>query len=181
MSKFVALLRGINVGGKHIIRMAELRALCEELGFTSVATYVQSGNIVFDTATRKEATVSEALEEAIRNRFGFDVAVMTRTASEIAVVAERNPFLREAKSDPTRVYVSFLPSRPTAARVRGIKSPATNGERFQVIGREIYLHYPNGYGRSKLTNVFFERALGIPSTARNARTVEALHRLTNTD
>lgn len=177
MPKYVALLRGINVGGRHIVRMADLRAQCDNLGFSSVATYLQSGNVVFHTSTRSAAAVGRRLEEAIRSRFGFEVGVVIRTAKEIASAMEHNPFAREAANDPTRVHVAFLPARPEPARVRAIRAPESGADAFQVIGREIYLHYPDGAARTKLTNTLFERGLGMIATARNWRTVVALHRL----
>jgi len=177
MAKFVALLRGINVGGKCMMRMADLRALCEDRGLLNVATYLQSGNVVFSAAKKTGSALEKLLAREIQARFDMDVAVIVRTAPEVAEVIKKNPFAREAKKDPTTVHVLLLANKPTAAQVRGFVAPESGNDAFRFVGREIYLHYPNGSARSKLNNALFERALAIRATARNLRTVESLSEL----
>jgi uncharacterized protein (DUF1697 family) len=166
----VALLRGINLGGRQV-PMKELAALFEKEGrCRDVRTYIQSGNVVYRAAAADAARVAARLEAALKARFGFEVPVVTRTAGELAEVARKNPFLR-AGADPVRLHVSFLAAVPTAARVAALDPTRSPPDEFKVVGREIYLHTPQGFGNTKLTNSYFDGALGTVSTVRNWRTV----------
>ncbi len=177
MAVFVSLLRGINVSGQRKIRMADLAEAYESLGFENVATYLQSGNVVFAANTRSAAEIASSLEGQIRSCFGCDVTVLIRTARDLQRVVEGNPYSAEAAKDPRKVHVTFLARRPTRAKVRGIEAPAPGDDVFSPGSQEIYLHCPGGYGRTKLNNAFFERKLGLSATTRNWRTVEALHQM----
>ena len=174
MTVFAALLRAINVAGTGIIKMADLKALCEETGFGDVRTLLQSGNVVF-TATGTDKVVARKLADAIEKSHGFRPAIAVRTAAEIADTIERNPFKAETKADPRFVVVGFLAGPPTAGaagRVAAVTGAA--GERLKLSGRELYIHYPEGQGRSKVTNAVLERTLGVPVTVRNWNTVTKL-------
>jgi uncharacterized protein (DUF1697 family) len=175
---FAALLRGINVGGKVKVPMADLRATLASLGLEEVVTYIQSGNAVFRAPTGDEKTVARDIERAIQKAFGHDVAVLLRTHAELERVERGTPYVVDDAA-PTRVHVVFLDEAPAKAAVSGLDPNRSPGDEFAVLGREIYLSLPNGLGRSKLTIDWFERALGVRATARNWNTLRKLIELTN--
>jgi uncharacterized protein (DUF1697 family) len=165
----VALLRGINLGSVNRLAMKELAAMFDAAGCGAVQIYIQSGNVVFRAGRPLAARVPALIAAAISDRFGFECPVVTRTAAELAQVARANPFLPSA--DPDRLGVSFLADRPSQARVASLDPGRSPPDRFAVVGRDIYLHLPNGLARSKLTNAYFDSQLATISTARNWRTV----------
>jgi uncharacterized protein (DUF1697 family) len=167
MSTVIALLRGINVGGKAAIRMADLKASFEAIGFEDVATYINSGNVVF----RGSKPDAAAIEKRIAQDFGLEVSVMLRTPKELAGVEKRNPF---PKAEGKRLHVMFLSGKPTAKAIAALDPDRSPPNEFRVVGREIYLHTPTGIGRSKLTIDYFERILGVRATTRNWNTVTKL-------
>lgn len=173
MSSAVAFLRGINVGGRAKVPMADLRTVATDLGWHEVRTYLQSGNVVFARPAAGISGVAEGLEAAIKDAFGFDARVIVRTQAELASVASRNPFLSD-EADLKKLHVMFLDREPEAARITDLDPDRSPPDRFEVVGREIFLHYPNGMGRSKLTLDYFERRLGVAGTARNWNTVTKL-------
>ncbi len=162
------MLRGINVGGKKIL-MTDLRDLFTGLGYENVATYIQSGNVVFSAAT-PEAETRARLEGAIAGTLGLDVAVLVRTVEEMRAIAGSNPFLA-AGDDPASLHVTFLAESP---HVSSVDAPPGGHDEFRIAGREVYLACPDGYGRTKLNNSFWERRLKMPATTRNWRTVMTL-------
>jgi len=172
----ISLLRGVNVGGNKKIRMAELKALYASLGFGGVTTYVQSGNVVFNVESADPAALATRIEAAIAARFAFDVTVLLRTPDELRHILDNNPFLTP-DVNPSQLHVLFLARPSTNETIDALMVPATHGERWQLAGRELYIHYPNGSGRSKVTAAYFERTLGVAITARNWNTVNALHKL----
>jgi uncharacterized protein (DUF1697 family) len=174
----VALLRGINVGGRARIPMADLRAVATDLDLAAPRTHLQSGNLVFTTSPDDLSGVGERLESAIVEAFGVDVRVLIRTHDDLAAAVARNPFSVAAASDPKGVHLLFLDRAPTPEAISGLDPDRSPPDEFQVSGREIFLRYPNGSGRSKLTLDWFERRLGAVGTARNWRTVAALLELT---
>lgn len=174
MAKYASLLRAVNVGGRSL-SMARLRETYMSLGFTEVETYVQSGNVVFG-ATGTANALAAAIERAIAAELGLDVTVLVRSARDLTRIVEHNPLAR-AKADTKTLHVAFLRDRPTDAQVRAIDRRRFEPDRFEVIGREVYGQYPNGYGRTKLNNAFFERAFGTPATTRNWSTVCKLREL----
>ena len=177
MARFVSLLRGINVSGQKKIRMVDLKSAYEALGLTNVQTYVQSGNVVFDTKLRSAAKVATLLEEQIDSCFGFDVTVLIRTPADLQRIVKTNPFAKQASKEPSKVAVAFLAARPTAAMVELVKDVDAGGDEFVVNGAEVFLHCPVGFGRSKLSHALFERKFKMPVSARNWKTVMALHDL----
>jgi uncharacterized protein (DUF1697 family) len=166
----VALLRGINLGGVNRLPMKELAAMFGDAGCSAVEIYIQSGNVVFGAPAALAARVPALIAAAIASRFGHRVPVMTRTAAELAAVAAANPFLR-AGADPASLHVVFLAAAPNRAQIAALDPDRSPPDRFAVKGREVYLHCPNGFGRSKLHNDYFESRLGSISTVRNWRTV----------
>jgi len=166
----VALLRGINVGGRNRLAMADLAAAFAAEGCSEVRTYIQSGNVLFLAPAARVAAVAVAVEGAIAGRFGFRTPVVIRSAAELARVARANPFLL-AGADPATLHVAFLAGPPDAGRVAALDPRRSPPDAFAVRGREVYLHLPNGVARSRLTNAWLDAALGTISTVRNWRTV----------
>jgi len=171
---YVALLRGINVGGKAKIPMAALRDTCAAIGCEDVVTYIQSGNVVLKSKLGSEK-LRTALEDAIAAAFGFTPAVMIRTGKEMAAVAERNPY---PGADEKDLYVGFLHAPPDAATKKSLAAVDGGPEELTLQGREIYLHLPHGMGRATLP-VQMERCLRPAQvTVRNWRTVTRLVEMT---
>jgi uncharacterized protein (DUF1697 family) len=175
MSRLVALLRGINLGAARRLPMADLRASMERLGYEDVQTVLQSGNVVYrggDSAERSGQRIrAQLLEDA-----GLDVPVMVRTARQMATVVRRNP-LREHATDPKHHHVVFLERRPPKARAASLDPASFEPERFAVHGRELFVWWPDGVHRARLTLPTIERRLGVAGTARNWNTVEKLAEL----
>ncbi len=169
---WVALLRGINVGGHRKLPMADLRGLLDGLGYSDVATYIQSGNAVF-TSGDAEPAIVEAISSAILERFGFEVPVVVRSAAEVASVAATHP-LGAGEPDEAKLHVMFLSEAPRRGRVADLDAATFAPDEVSLDGRELYIHYAEGAGRSKLTTDAVERALGTSATARNWRTVGKL-------
>ena len=175
MATYVALLRAINLGSRNKVSMAALRELFAALGAEDVRTYVQSGNVVFDSS-RSATRLSKAIGDRIARDLGLQVEVLVRTAKQLKAVVDGNPFAGRGV-DAATLHVTFLSEAPTAARVRGLDPDGFAPDEFRVVGKEVYLRCPNGYGRSKLTNAYFEKQLGVAATTRNWRTVGKLAEL----
>jgi uncharacterized protein (DUF1697 family) len=169
----VALLRGINVGGRARLSMAELRSTLTDRGFADVQTYLQSGNVVLESGNRPLTALGAEIESAISETFGLGVRVILRVRKDLVAVTRAHPFL-DREADSSRIHVVFLETVPDADRVAKLEPDRSPPDQFEVIGREIYLRYPNGQGRSKLGLDYFERVLGIAGTARNWNTVSKL-------
>jgi uncharacterized protein (DUF1697 family) len=174
MATSVALLRGINVGGKNALPMRELTALFEAAGASDVQTYIQSGNVVFKAAGPDK--VAAAVEKRIADTFKLRVPIVLRTSAELAKILRANPFLAHA-DNPKALHVMFLAGKPAARAVAALDAKRSPPDAFRVIGREIYLCCPNGMARTRLTNDYFDRALATTSTVRNWRTVLTLAEL----
>jgi uncharacterized protein (DUF1697 family) len=166
MAAYAAFLRAVNVGGTGKLPMSELRTLCEGCGFEGIATYIQSGNVVF-RSRRGEAAVKKLLEQALEQHMGKAFGAMVRSAAELQKVLESNPFPSAA---PNRLLVMFLDAAPAASSVAGVVCP--DGEELALVGRELFLHFPKGLGQSKLKLPF--RDIG---TARNLNTVRKVSAL----
>lgn len=173
----IALFRGINVGGNKMIAMADLRDLLAKLGFAGAKSLLQSGNLVFRGDRRTPAQLETLLAAETEKRLGVQADVFVRTASELAEVVARNPFVEEAKRDPSHLLVMFLRDVPDATAVAALNAAIIGREAVRVIGRHAYAAYPDGIGRSKLTNAVIEKKLGTRGTARNWNTVMKLARL----
>ncbi len=180
MHRFVALLRGVNVGGKNRIPMRALRSSLEALDFQDVVTYVQSGNVVFRSPEGGEHALAARIEQRIAADLGPKVAVLLRTHDELDAVSRGNPFLAP-ETDPTRLHVVFLDRPPARDAIAALDPDRSPGDSFALAGRELYLHLPNGSGRTKLTIDWFERRLDVVATARNWRTVTKLVELSRDD
>jgi uncharacterized protein (DUF1697 family) len=169
MGRMVALLRAVNVGGRKL-PMAELRALCGELGWTEVATYIQSGNLVF-TGPGKADAIEAVLEKAIEKAFGLDVPVIVRSRAEWAEYPKANPFPKAAKDVPAKLHLLLSKRPPARDAAEAILARARAGEQVRQAGDALWIHYPQGAGTSKLTPSLIDRAIGSSATARNYNTV----------
>jgi uncharacterized protein (DUF1697 family) len=176
LKTYVALLRGINLGARNKVSMADLRALFLALESEDVKTYVQSGNVVFKSPVGSAAELSRAIEKRIDRDLGLRVTVLVRTPAQLEKLRAGNPFARNEK-DPIKLHVTFLAETPGRDRVRKLEQTEAGPDAFRVVGREIYLHCPNGYGRSKLSNAYFEKQLDVAATTRNWKTVTKLAEL----
>jgi uncharacterized protein (DUF1697 family) len=174
MPAYIAMLRGINVGGQKPVRMEQLRESCAALGFRSIETYVQSGNIVFLDEKKSPSNLSKSISEAILGDFGFRVPVLVKKAKEMGEVIKRNPFLKETGIDPSKLHVTFLPEAASKDALKSLERLPTKPDRFYVGRQEIYLYCPGGYGKTKLSNTAFEKALSMETTTRNWKTVGTL-------
>lgn len=177
MSIFVSLFRGINVGGKRIVPMKELKELYESLGFKDVVTYIQSGNVVCSSDDADMALVSQRIEESFGAKFGFHSNVIVRTAAELQAIIECNPFQDQPAQEANRQIVLFLALQPASTAQEDIRQAYSGPEELYLIGRELYIYYPNGVGRSKLTLTLLEKKLKTAGTGRNWNTVLQLHKL----
>lgn len=174
MAVVISMLRGVNLGPHKRIKMDALRALYESLGFESPQTYVQSGNVVFKTRERKIAPVAKRIEDGIQQTFGFHSDVILRTAPEMRDVIARNPFAGRKEIEPGKLLVTFLVSDPGSEAREKFLALKANPEELRINGRELYIYYPNGMGRSKLSHALIERTLKIPGTGRNWNSVKNL-------
>lgn len=170
LTRMVALLRGINVGGQRKVPMAALRTLAAGAGFAGVETYIQSGNLTF-TASASTAEVEAELERAMKRRFGFAVDVIARTASEWAGYIASNPFPDAAEERPQHLLLSLSKRTPNDNAATRLRARATLGERIELRGDALWLDYAGGVGRSKLTPAVLDKAVGSAVTARNWTTV----------
>jgi|SRR5215813_758027 len=167
----IALLRGVNVGGKAMVAMAELRELFAELGFADARTLLQSGNVVFEApSAQTPAALEQKLEAAAAKRFDRPIDFFVRSAKDWAGVIAKNPFPAEAQRDPAHLVLMALKAAPSAAAVKALKAAIKGRETVNAAGRHAYIVYPDGIGRSKLTNALIERTLGTRGTGRNWNT-----------
>ena len=176
--QYVALLRGVNVGGKNKLPMAELRNIFTAAGCAAVQTYIQSGNVVFEATPSLAEGVAEIVKLAIRQRFGYETAVVVRSSEELRQVVASNPF--DTSGDPQFLQVAFLEDTPSAEAVSRLDPERSPPDAFAVRGHNIYLHFPNGVARSRLTNEYLAAQLQTASTMRNWRTVLTLLEMVNT-
>ncbi len=169
---FVALFSGINVGGNRIVKMAELKSFFESLGFTDIATYVQSGNVVFRAKKGDAASLTRELETAFEKKWGFKSRIMVRDAGWFERLVKANPY-PEVAEEPTKLHAYALEREPTAEETKRLADKCSGPERFEIKGDVLYLHAPDGLGKSVFANLI-PRTLKVPGTARNWRSVLAL-------
>ena len=169
----IALLRGINVGGKNRLPMKDLASIFREVGCTDVRTYIQSGNVIYRAAPSIAVRLADLISDAIAERFEIRIPVVVRTAHELERVVEGNPFL-QATSSTRALHVGFLLDRPDSEAVQALDPDRSPPDEFAVVGSEVYLRCPNGIGRSKLTSQYFDSRLRTTITVRNWRTVVTL-------
>lgn len=172
----LALLRGINVGGKNKLPMNDLRDLLAAAGCHDVQTYIQSGNVIFCADATVVASLPDFITAQIAERFGYRVPVMLRTVAQLGEVIRHNPFIAQGAAEET-LHVIFLAEQPHADRIAALDTNRSPPDTFIVRGQEIYLRLPNGAGQTKLSNAYFDTKLATTSTGRNWRTVTKLFAL----
>lgn len=173
MKKYVALLRGINISGQKLIKMAELRAHMEGAGFQDVETYIQSGNIVFNSTLNSTGEVEVAIINMIKDKYGFDVPTLVKQASDLDYVLDNCPYFDPSK-DITRIYVTFLDGVPADEQIVKLAEFEFPPEEYCLDGSNVYFYSPLGYGNAKMNNNFFEAKLKVAATTRNWKTVNRL-------
>jgi uncharacterized protein (DUF1697 family) len=176
MPHYVALLRSVNVAGHGRVSMADLTQTFLTLGHTDVATYIQTGNVLFRSPGRSAPTLAAAIEAQLERDFGHSPAVILRTVKELARVVATSPFPKKG-ADPSRHHVTFLATAPDKEHLAAFNAPPSGHDELTIVGQEVYVHTPDGYAGTKLTGTLLERRLGVVSTTRNWNTVTKLHAL----
>jgi uncharacterized protein (DUF1697 family) len=174
MPNYISLLRGINVSGQKIIKMEVLRKMFEYLDFSNVSTYLQSGNVVFHSTITDTRHLSEMISNEINRSFGFEVQVFILSEEAWRKIAEENPFAKDIEKDISALYVTFLSDDAPENALDKLSRWMTNGEEAFIHQKTVYLYYPNGYGKTKLSNNEIERALKCIATTRNWKTTLSL-------
>lgn len=170
MTTYIALLRGINVSGQKKILMADLKKMFIDLGYQEVVTYIQSGNVIFQTKKTAEEKLEKNIKSAIEKTFGFDVPVFVLTRDELKKLSDNNPY-KDRPVASNFIFLTILSSAPEDENIEMVQAMEFPGEEFSITKRVVYLCLPNGAGRSKLTNNFFEKKLKVRATSRNMRSV----------
>ena len=174
MQTYIGLLRGINVSGQKIIKMELLRKMMEKLGFEKVKTYIQSGNLVFQSNLNSTDKLEEIIKTEILKKFGFDVQIQVLQPEALSSALEQNPFLKDESLDIKQNYFAFLHEKPTKENWKILKNFNLNGELIELGDKVLFIHYPNGAGKSKLTTNLIESKLKVSATARNLNTTKKL-------
>lgn len=180
MKTYIALLRGINVSGQKKIRMADLKAHLEELGWEGIRTYIQSGNIIFRSHDDDPGLLASAIRQKLKDKYGFDVPTLVLFPEELQRIIENNPFSRDTGAAVNRLYVTFLFSTPGAGPASELQTLKNPNEHFDLQDNYIFLYYPDGYGRAMMNNNAFEKVLKVEATTRNWNTVNKLNEMTQT-
>ena len=184
MKTYISILRGINVSGKNIIKMEALKEMYTDLGFRKVTTYIQSGNVIFQSSQPDAMLVSDLITSGIVSRFALKVPVLVLHYNEFQAVLSNNPFLETSGVDISKLHITFLSGIPGLTNVEALKNTSCLPDEFVLSERAVYLMCPDGYGNTKLTNSYFENKLKVTATTRNVRTSNELLRiagLTDTD
>jgi uncharacterized protein (DUF1697 family) len=179
MTTYIALLRAINVAGTRSVAMSDLRAFVEALGFDDVRTLLQTGNVVFEGKPQRSATLERLLESEAQKRLALQTDFMVRTDKELSAIVGQNPFPAEAKRDPGHLVVQFLKDAPSAAAVKSLQAAIAGPEFAHARMKQLYVVYPAGIGRSKLTAKLLESKLCTRATGRNWNTMLRLAALAN--
>lgn len=174
MPVFISLLRGINVGGHNKIKMETLRALYESLGYRNPQTLLQSGNVVFSTSDRSVDRINKTIQDSIEKKFNFRPNSILRTVSQLRAVIAANPFGKQAVSEPSKLLVTFLAATPAPEALAAALKIKTEPEELRIIGSEVFIYFPNGMARPKMSWPSIERALKTTGTGRNWNTVTKL-------
>ncbi len=175
METFISILRGINVSGQKKILMTDLKALYESLKFKDVITYIQSRNVIFKTNSKSsDQDLAKKIEQAIHKKYNFHVPVIIRSVEEIENIISINPFLKNKDINTEKLHVTFLEEAPQPTSLESIKDFDYPPDEFIIIGKEVFLHCPDSYGETKLSNKFFESKLKVSATTRNWKTINKL-------
>lgn len=177
MNIYIVLLRGINVSGQRIIVMKDFKTLLLKSGYTNAMTYIQSGNIVFESAESSTKTLENNLSKLIEAHYGFEVPVLILTKEDLEKILDNNPFIQR-KKDVTKLHVTLLDTLPESKLLATTRDEKFQSDEFVIDGTTIYLYCPDGYGMTKFSTTFFEKKLGVTATTRSWKTMEALKDLT---
>lgn len=175
MLTYVSMLRGINVSGQKKIIMADLRMIYEGLGFDNVMTYIQSGNVIFCSKIKSAVVLSKKISEAIEAQYGFTVPVAIRTREEFDKLIEENPYSIKKKFDMSKLYVTLLETKPMPSQIKSLAPVKSNDDVFRILKNNIYVYCPGGYGKTRLSNKYFENELKQSATTRNWKTITHLY------
>ena len=173
MKVFISMLRGINVSGQNKISMTDLKVLYESIGLVNVQTYVQSGNVVFESKLKDDSKLPGLIRNQILKSLGYDVSVFIRNTDDFNRILANNPFLKKRKGDSSNLYVTFLAAIPSKDQLSNLDHAISSTDEFIIGESEIFLFCPGGYGNTKLSNNYFERKLKIAATTRNWNSVTA--------
>jgi uncharacterized protein (DUF1697 family) len=179
MKTLISLLRGINVNGKNKIPMKEIKGVYESLGLVNVETYIQTGNVIFDYTDQDPVKLTNIIETEITRFFATTIMVLLRDIECFQQIVSSNPFLTHRHVDSTKLHVTFLHDSPDESAFRKLTVPVGISDEYELSDKEIYLYCLNGYGKTKFSNTYFERKLGVGATTRNWKTVESLYRMAN--
>lgn len=168
MNTYISMLRGINVSGQKKIKMADLKTLYQDLGFEQVTTYIQSGNVIFKSDVAA-ATLADKIKQAILDHYGYEVKIFIKTINDFEQVIANNPFLKREGTDPKTLLSCFLQSLPNPEKVQATEQLDFSPDEFIIQNDIVYIHCPNGFGRAKINNNFFEKKLAVGATTRNWR------------
>jgi uncharacterized protein (DUF1697 family) len=175
MQKLISFLRGVNMTGHNSIKMTDLSDLYKSLGYRDAETYIQSGNVIFSPAGKATAAdIAGKIEKGILERFNYNVPVMIRTLPEMEELVSSNPFLKEERFEPAKMAVIFLHEMPSDANIQKVINVYYPPDKFKIIGKEIFIFCPNGFGRTKLYTNFFEKKMNVIGTARNWKTITTI-------
>lgn len=174
MNIYIVLLRGVNVSGKNILKMSELTDRLIKAGFIDVKTYIQSGNIVFSHESTPYSELEKKLKDLIFKYFNHDIPVLILSLKEIRESIEFNPFIRDTAIDIQHLHITFLSGVPDEEKIKALKNGNYGSDQFFHSEKIIYLHCPNGYGKTKLTNTMIESKLKVNATTRNLKTINEL-------
>ncbi len=176
MNTYVAVLRGINVSGQRIIAMKDLKALFVKASYENVMTYIQSGNIVFESSEKNSKKLEKEISELIQNHYNFSVPVLVLSREDMTEIIEKNPYLDE-KKDIAKLHVTLLEKIPDTKLLASCRDEKYQSDEFTITDPTIYLYCPDGYGMTKFSTTFFEKKLGVSATSRNWKTMIALREL----
>ena len=180
MKTYISILRGINVSGKNIIKMDALRNLYDKLGFQNITTYVQSGNVIFTTEKSiSEKKLAQLINQEIKKEFDFDVPVIVLSVDQLKQIINENLFAKDNNKDEASLYVTFLSTIPEKPELQRVDDKKLNAEQVLIKDNAIYLYCPNGYGKTKLNNNFWESKLKVLATTRNWKTTNELLNIAN--
>jgi uncharacterized protein (DUF1697 family) len=174
MQTYISMLRGINVSGQKMIKMDALKESFIESGFKNVQTYIQSGNVIFQTEKTKHKDLEKKIAQIILEKFNFEVPVIVIEPEELKTILKNNPFQKDKRKDLSNSFITFLSDEPDKDNIDKIKQNQYLPDEFELIGKAVYVNCPNGYGRTKLTNNFFESKLKVSATSRNWKTSNEL-------
>lgn len=177
MPTYISILRGINVSGHRMIKMDELKKMCAQLSFKNIHTYIQSGNLVFQSEMIDTGKISQSIAHNIQAKFGFDVPVITLTVARLEEILNENPFSNDLSKDPAFFHVTFLKDQPEKQNIELLNKVNLMNDSYYIHGNAIYLYCPHGYSNSKLTNSFIESKLKVTATTRNWKTIMAIYQI----